>query len=106
MDELVKVNGTELQVQTEFLQAYHDYLEKKKELADKEKEFKKELIKAMEETGIKSFENEFFKFTYIAPIKRQKTYVDEYQLKLDGLYDRYVKEDFVDVKSSVRIYTK
>lgn len=106
MDELVKVSGTELQVQTEFLQAYHDYLEKKKELADKEKEFKKELIKAMEETGIKSFENELFKITYIAPIKRQKTYVDEYQLKLDGLYDRYVKEDAVDVKSSVRIYTK
>ncbi len=106
MADLVKVNGSELQVQTEFMQAYHDYLDKKRELAEKEKEFKKELIKAMEETGVKSFENDYFRFTYIAPIKRQKTYVDEYQLKLDGLYDRYVKEDTIDVKSSVRIYTK
>lgn len=106
MTDLVKVSGSELQVQSEFLQSYHDYLDKKKELAKKEKEFKRQLIKAMEETGVKSFENDLFKFTYVAPQTRCKTEIDEALLKQDGLYDRYASESETPVKASVRITSK
>ncbi len=104
--DLVKANGTELQIQTEFMQSYHNYLQQKKHLAEAEKKFKKELIKAMEETGVKSFENDLFKFTYIAPQTRCKTEINETLLKQDGLYDRYASETETPVKASVRITTK
>ena len=39
----------------------------KKKIEDQEKKMKEQLQKAMEKYGVKSFENETVKFTYVAP---------------------------------------
>ena len=71
----------------------------KNEIESIEKEAKKRAIEMMEEKGIKSFDNEDFKITYIP--ETTKKVVDTDRMKLDGIYDDYTKE--TKVKATVRI---
>lgn len=71
----------------------------KNEIESIEKEAKKRAISFMEEKGIKSFDNEDFKITYIP--ETTKKVVDTDRMKLDGIYDDYTKE--TKVKATVRI---
>lgn len=72
------------------------------EMKNEEAEIKEALLKAMEENGVKSFENDIVKFTYIAPTTRKT--VDTNALKEQGLYDSFTKE--TPVKSTVKITYK
>lgn len=74
----------------------------KRQLAIAEKEFKKELLKVMEENGIKKFDNDILSVTYVAPTTREK--VDTQALKDQGLYDAFTTE--TKVSASVRISYK
>lgn len=76
----------------------------KKELEEKEKEVRAALEAAMGQFGIKSFENDILKVTYVAPTK--KTTIDSKALKKDhpDVYEKYAKTS--DVKASVRITVK
>lgn len=51
----------------------------KKQLEDQEKQLKQKLVEAMEIYGVKSFENDLIKMTYVAPTTR--TTVDSAKLK-------------------------
>lgn len=72
------------------------------EMKNTEEEIKGAILTAMEQNGIKGYENDFIKLTYIAPTTRVS--VDTARLKKDGLYDEYTKTS--PVKASVRVSYK
>lgn len=76
----------------------------KKELEDKEKKVRAALEAAMGQFGIKSFENDILKVTYVAPTT--KTTIDSKALKKDkpDVYEKYANTS--NVKASVRITVK
>lgn len=86
------------------LKSITDITVQKKKLEEQEKLMKKKLLQAMEEHGVKSFENEKVKFMYVAPTKR--TTIDSKKLKADHpeLAETYSKTS--NVSASVRITVK
>lgn len=76
----------------------------KKEAEAKAAEVKEAIIKAMEEHGVKSFENDDLRITYIAPTTRAT--IDSTRLKqeLPEIAEKYTKTS--DVKSTVKITLK
>ena len=76
----------------------------KKELDEKEKLVRVKLIEAMEQFGVKKFENEKVSFTYVAPTT--KTSIDSTKLK--KLYPEIAEEcsKVSKVSASVRIAVK
>lgn len=76
----------------------------KKELEDQEKKVRESLEAAMEQYGIKSFDNDILKVTYVAPTT--KTTVDSKKLKKEQpeIFAKY--SNVSNVKASVRITVK
>ncbi len=76
----------------------------KKKIEDQEKEMRMQLIKAMEQYGVKKFDNEIVKFTYIAPTVRNS--IDSAKLKkeLPDVAAKYMK--ISNVSASVKIEVK
>ncbi|WP_407453513.1 hypothetical protein [Methanobrevibacter sp.] len=95
--ELVKVENGSIVVAEDVLEKFHEFQVVKARMEMEEKKVKEALLMAMEENGIKSFENDFVKITYKAPTTRKS--IDSNALKEQGLYDAFVKE--TPVKSSV-----
>lgn len=99
---------TELDVMSsavpDVLRAITDITVQKKKLEEQEKLMKKKLQEAMEQHGIKSFENEHVKFLYVAPTT--KTTIDSKKLKeeLPEIAQQYSKVS--SVSASVRITVK
>lgn len=86
------------------IQAIKDIAVKKDELEKQDKEMRKQLETAMEQYGVKSFENEFIKVTYVAPTTR--TSVDSKKLKElhPDIFEKCSKTS--DVKASIKITVK
>lgn len=84
------------------LQKLREFQITKQEMDNEEKAIKQAIQKAMEDNGIKSFENDDVKITYIAP--SQRVSVDTAKLKEEGIYDYYTKTS--EVKASVRLAYK
>lgn len=76
----------------------------KKELEDQEKELNQKLVEAMETYGVKSFENDLIKITYVAPTT--KTTIDSTKLKKEhpDIAAKYSK--LSTVSASVRVTVK
>lgn len=87
------------QEETEMLRTFYE-LKAKVDILEAEK--KEDIKQYMIDNGIKSFENEDFKITYI-PENTRKT-VDTAKLKEQGLYEYFLKES--KVKDTVRISLK
>lgn len=95
----------------QFESAVPDTLEKitilvqmKKKLDEQEKELKQKLVEAMERYGVKSFENDQIKMTYVAPTTRST--IDSTKLKKDhpDIAEQYTKTS--NVSASVRVTVK
>ena len=86
------------------IQTIANIASKKKELDEQEKEMRKKLEETMDLYGIKSFENELIKITYVEPTTR--TTVDSAKLKKK--YPDVFREcsKVSEVKGSVRISVK
>lgn len=84
------------------LQKLKEFQITKQEMDNQEKEIKQAIQKAMEENGIKSFENDDVKISYVAPTQRVS--VDTAKMKEEGIYDLYTKTS--EVKASVRLTYK
>jgi hypothetical protein len=95
--ELVKVENGTIVVAEDVLQKFHEFQVVKARMELEEKKVKEAVLKAMEDNGIKSFENDFVKITYKAPTTRKS--IDSNALKEQGLYESFLKES--PVKSSV-----
>ena len=100
--ELIKVENNELQIAQEASEKLKQLYAVKAEFDVRMDDLKNQMLKAMEDNGIKSFENDFMKITYKAPSTRKT--VDIARLKEEGLYDFYVKES--PVKSSLVVTFK
>lgn len=74
-----QIEETDLQViestVPDVLQAITDITVQKKKLEEQEKVMKQKLLQAMEEHGVKSFENAKVKFMYVAPTTRTTDYI-------------------------------
>ena len=97
MKKLLCRNSTRIQMQWQSCSRFQ-------QSEEKEKEVRAALEAAMGQFGIKSFENDILKVTYVAPTK--KTTIDSKALKKDhpDVYEKYAKTS--DVKASVRITVK
>lgn len=67
MDEMIKVEENTLIVAERAIEQIKDFERKRKLIDEKEKDFKEQLLKTMEEYGIKSYESpdKSLKITYI-----------------------------------------
>ena len=88
----------------EAIQKITSLLQMKKDLDEQEKQLKAELLKAMETYGVKSFETDHIKMTYIAPTTRST--IDSTKLKKDhpDIAEQYSKVS--NVSASVRVTVK
>lgn len=86
------------------IKAITDICVQKKALEEQEKAMKKQLQEAMEQYGVKKFENEAVAFTYVAPTTR--TSIDSARLKKEhpDIAEQYSKTS--NVSASVRINVK
>lgn len=100
--ELININNGSIVVAEDLMMRLHTFQVEKTRMELQEKELKEAMLKAMEENGIKSFENDFVKITYTAP--GVKKTVDTNALKEQGLYETFTKES--TVKASVRLTWK
>ena len=100
--ELVNVTNGQIEIQQEALNKLKTFNDYKKEMDKLEKDIKKNILEAMEENGIKSFENDVVKITYTAPSTR--TTIDTKLVQELGLMHQLSKE--AQVKSSVRVTWK
>lgn len=103
MANLVKKENNKLLIQQEVVEKLKEFKRQKKEIKKYEDDLKAALIKAMKESGVKSFENDDIKISYIEPTVRYSDDVDISKLKSDGLYSCYCSEKEIPVKESVRI---
>ena len=103
MANLVKKENNQLLIQQEVVEKLKEFKRQKNEIKKYEDDLKAALIKAMKESGVKSFENDDIKISYIEPTVRYSEYVDIPKLKSDGLYSCYCTETKIPVKESVRI---
>lgn len=78
--------------------------DRKKELEKSESELKEMLIQKMEETGVKSIDNDYFKITYVAPTTRETIDSARIKKELPEIAEQYVKTSAI--KASVRITLK
>ena len=101
MNQLVKVNNNEILVNQETINILKAFEVKSRD-GHIRKELKQAMLQAMEQQGIKSFENDDIRITYIAETTRKT--VDTKALKEQDLYDKFTKES--KVKANVRLEFK
>jgi predicted phage-related endonuclease len=101
MNELVKVENGNITIVPEELQRLKQYQEIKLKAEMLEKEIKQQLLIAMENNGIKKWNNDVFSAIYVA--ETQRTSIDTKRLKeeLPDIAEEYSKTS--NVKSSVRV---
>lgn len=80
-----------------------ELLKLKKQLDEQEKQLKKVLVENMEVYGIKSFENDLIKMTYVAPTTRSS--IDSARLKKDHptIAEQYTKISNVAAYAKVEL---
>lgn len=100
--ELVNVTNGQIEIQQEALSKLKSFQEYKKEIDKLEKDIKKNILEAMENNGIKSFENDVVKISYVEPYTR--TTIDTKLVNELGLMHQLAKE--TQVKSSVKVTWK
>lgn len=100
--ELVKYENNQIKLAEDVIAELKAFEVQKAQMDIKEKELKQAILNAMEEHGVKKFENDDIRITYVAPTTRKS--VDTARLKEEGLFDLYSKES--TVKASVRLEYK
>lgn len=80
-----------------------DLLKLKKQMDEQEKQLKQKLVEAMEIYGVKSFETDLIKLTYVAPTTRSS--IDGTRLKKDhpDIAEQYTKTSNVAAYAKVEL---
>ena len=100
--ELVSIENGQIVVEQEVMDRIAMLQIAQKQLDDLNARLRMELRFAMEQNGIKKYENDTFSVTYVDASKSRR--VDVEKLKEDGLYDEYSYES--ETNPSVRIKMK
>lgn len=103
MNELIKVEESQLIVSEKAIEQIKDFERKKKLIEEKEKEFKEELLKAMEEYNIKSWEapDKSLQITYVPESLRMTFDSTKFKQEHQDMYFEYQKESMT--KPSIRM---
>lgn len=103
MNELIKVEENQLIVAEKAIEQIKDFERKKKLIEEKEKEFKDELLKAMEEYNIKSWEapDKSLQITYVGENIRMTFDSARFKQEHQDMYFEYQKESIT--KPSIRM---
>lgn len=101
MSDLIKVKDNEVIVKEEVLQKLRHYNEVKILASMLEQELKRDLEEVMVEYGIKAWDNEVFKATYVLPTTRKRLDTKRLKEERPDLYNEFLSES--NVKGSVRI---
>lgn len=99
-DELVDLNKQVPDV----IKAIADICTQKKQLDEQEKLMKKKLQEAMEQYGVKKFENDIISVTYVAPATRTSIDSDKLKKEHPEIVQQYSKT--TNVSASIRISVK
>ncbi len=102
--EMVKVENGQILLVEETLKKMKQIAEMELQVKLFNDELKNAMKEAMESKGIKSFENEFVKITYVAPTERVSLDTKKIKAEVPELYEAYSKTS--EVKSSVRVKYK
>lgn len=86
------------------IRAIADLTIQKKKIEDQEKEMRVQLIKAMEQYGVKKFESDRVSFTYTAPTIRNSIDSTKLKKELPDVAAKYTKTS--NVSASVKIEVK
>lgn len=103
MNELIRIEENTLIVPERAIEQIKDFERKKKLIEEKEKEFKEQLLKVMEENGIKSYESpdKSLQITYI-PESLSTTFDSKAFRDYDiETYQKFIKD--VNRKASIRM---
>lgn len=100
--ELLNISNNQISVEQDVIAKIRMIQLARKQAEELDARLKLELRNAMEECGVKKYENDLFSVTYIAP--HDTTRVDSDKLKKDGLYDEYSYT--IETSASVRIKMK
>lgn len=109
MNEVLLNQYNENQLQIDLLEkqislAINDKLNKQKELIAKNDEIKEQLKIAMENVGLKKFENDYIAITYVDSTTRKTVDSAKLKEKYSDIYEDCIKVS--NVKSSIRIKIK
>lgn len=99
---LITQEKGQIQINEEYLGKLKEFQTKKKEMDELEKSIKNGMKEIMEQQGIKSFENDLIKITYVEPTTR--TTIDSKLIDEMGL--RHILSKETPVKASVRMSWK
>ena len=102
--ESAKVNQKQLEIQAKISKATAIFQSELKRLQDNDRELREAIIKGMEESGTKSYEDDFVKLTLRAPSERHGIDTKLLKEKEPEVYARY--ETVTPVKGSVTIKVK
>lgn len=91
-------------LEKEITLAVSDMLNKQKELMAKNDEIKEQLKSAMENVGIKKFENDYIAITYVDATTRKTIDSAKLKEKYSDIYEDCIKVS--NVKSNIRIKIK
>lgn len=86
------------------IKAIADLTIQKKKLEEKEKEMRVQLVKAMEQYGVKKFESDSVTFTYTAPTVRNSIDSTKLKKEMPDVVAKYMKTS--NVSASVKIEVK
>lgn len=100
--ELIKKVGDAIVIPQEITERIRLFKQIEKEVSDLNKKLKTELLAAMEENGVKGFETEGLKITYVD--ESETTSVNTMAMKQDGVYEKYAMK--VPKDAYVRITLK
>ena len=103
MNELIKFEENQMIVAEKAIEQIKDFERKKKLIEDKEKEFKEQLLKAMEEHGIKTWESpdKSLQVTYVGENIRMSFDSARFKEEHQAMYFEYQKESIT--KPSIRM---
>ena len=99
-DELVSLD----QQVPEVIKAITDITVQKKKLEEQEALMRTKLLEAMEQYGVKAFENDVVKFTYVAPTEKKS--IDSAKLKKEHPEIASAYQKVTPVKAYVKIEVK
>lgn len=102
--QLSENNANIMAIQAQIVQATVQFQEELQEYQKRDTELRAAIVEGMEQSGTKSFENDFVKLTYIAPTQRVGVDLDRMKFEHPDLAEKYKK--ITPVKSSVRIKVK
>ena len=104
INELTVNTDKMLSVERNILEATVNFRKELQSLKEKDAQLREAMLKAMEDSGTKSFENDLLKVTYVAPTSRTSVDGKTLEREMPEVFEQYKKE--TPVKGSVRITVK